>query len=157
MRVKMVVEIPRGSHYKYEVDKVSGKLKLDRVLNQTVPEYYGFSPGTLFDDGDPIDLFLLNSYQEIPPLTEVEVEIHSIIRCSDNGVSDDKLIAFLPGEYIQYPEIRINQIKRYLNTYKEGFYITGEGSKEEAEEAYRASVEAQEQLLEMGVVFTDKV
>ena len=96
MRVRAVVEIPSGYGDKYEVDKADGSLKLDRPLNQVVPENYGFIPLTLSPDSDPIDLFVLH-FRPIFPLAKVEVELHSIIYCSDSGVSDDKLIGIVVG------------------------------------------------------------
>ena len=71
--MKVVVEIPKGSIYKYEINKDTGKLALDRVISIPYPENYGYFPNTLAQDGDPLDVFLVSD-QPIAPLTEVEIE-----------------------------------------------------------------------------------
>ena len=149
MKVKAIIEMTKGSPYKYEVDKTTGRLRLDRPLNQTVPDNYGFIPGSLSADTDAADIFVL-SFDAIAPLAEVDAEIHSILYCDDNGVSDDKIIAVLVGETFPDEETwygrtisqRLEDIKIYLNTYKPGFYVMGQGSKEDAVVAYEKSVEA---------------
>src|SRR5437868_11382710 len=96
-KVEAIVEIPKGSFYKYEIDKDDGNLVLDRPMNQSIPYNYGFIPETLCGDGDPLDVFIV-SYHPIPPLTKVEVVIVGVLKCIDNGEEDDKIIAMIAGE-----------------------------------------------------------
>jgi inorganic pyrophosphatase len=123
-KVNAIVEMPKGSSYKYEVNKEDGGLKLDRPLNQSIPFNYGFIPETLCQDGDPLDVFVL-SHHPIPPLTKVEVNILGVLKCTDNGIEDDKLVASLVGE--EGTEVSlvnsIPYILTYLNTYKSGFEV----------------------------------
>jgi inorganic pyrophosphatase len=139
-----VVEIPQGSYYKYEQDKKDGSLVLDRPLNQPVPYNYGFIPGTLCGDGDPLDVFILSD-DPIYPLTKVRVTLVGVLRCTDNGHEDDKLLAVIAGEKEHTSGMHI--IMRYLQTYKTGFVINEVGDKDKALEVYNNSVEMYEQDL----------
>ena len=89
-----VIEIPKGSKTKYEVDKESGFLMLDRVLSTSTqyPLNYGFIPKTLSGDGDPLDVLVLCS-ETINPLTLVRCYPIGIIYMLDNGKTDEKIIA----------------------------------------------------------------
>lgn len=89
-----VIEIPRGSRAKYEVDKASGLLRLDRVLYSSVyyPANYGIVPRTLAEDGDPLDIMVL-SLTDIMPLSVVSTRVIGVMRMMDGGVPDDKLLA----------------------------------------------------------------
>lgn len=92
--VNAVIEIPRGSRAKYEVDKATGLLKLDRVIYSSFhyPVNYGFIPQTLGEDGDPLDILVLCS-QEIQPLCLVEAKVLGNMQMIDQGQADDKIIA----------------------------------------------------------------
>ena len=92
--VNGLIEIPQGSRAKYEVDKVSGLLKLDRVIYSSFhyPINYGFIPQTLGKDKDPLDILVLCS-QSIQPLCVVEPTVIGYMQMIDNGVPDDKIIA----------------------------------------------------------------
>ncbi|MCC7402194.1 MAG: inorganic diphosphatase [Chitinophagaceae bacterium] len=92
--VNALIEIPQGSRSKYEVDKDSGLLKLDRVIYSSFhyPINYGFIPQTLGKDHDPLDILVLCS-QSIQPLCIVEANIIGNMQMIDNGVPDDKIIA----------------------------------------------------------------
>lgn len=92
--VNAVIEIPRGSRAKYEVDKATGLLKLDRVIYSSFhyPVNYGFIPQTLGDDGDPLDILVLCS-QAIQPLCLVEAKVLGNMQMIDQGQKDDKIIA----------------------------------------------------------------
>ncbi|MBQ9773840.1 MAG: inorganic diphosphatase [Clostridia bacterium] len=89
-----VIEIPKGSKCKYELDKSSGLLKLDRILYTSThyPANYGFIPRTFADDGDPLDVLVLCS-EPIYPLTLVRVYPIGVMRMIDGGKMDDKIIA----------------------------------------------------------------
>src|SRR5690606_34807969 len=92
--VNGIIEIPKGSRAKYELNKESGMLMLDRVLYSSVyyPANYGFIPQTYCDDGDPLDILVLSQI-EIQPLTIVNARIIGVMRMLDQGEADDKLIA----------------------------------------------------------------
>jgi len=92
--VQAIIEIPMGSKAKYELDKASGLLRLDRVLYSSVhyPANYGFLPRTLGDDHDPLDILVL-SQLAITPLCITRAKVIGVMRMLDNGEADDKLIA----------------------------------------------------------------
>jgi inorganic pyrophosphatase len=92
--VNALIEIPKGSRSKYEVDKVSGLLKLDRVIYSSFqyPINYGFIPQTLGQDGDPLDILVLCS-QTIQPLCLVDATVIGNMQMIDQGLTDDKIIA----------------------------------------------------------------
>lgn len=89
-----VIEIPKGSNCKYELDKETGLLRLDRVLYTSThyPANYGFIPHTYADDGDPLDVLVLCDVS-IQPLTLVRVYPIGVMRMIDGGALDDKIIA----------------------------------------------------------------
>lgn len=92
--VQAIIEIPQGSKAKYELDKDSGMLRLDRVLFSSVsyPHNYGFIPQTLGDDNDPLDIIVLCQIA-VDPLCIVEAKVIGVLRMIDNGEGDDKIIA----------------------------------------------------------------
>jgi inorganic pyrophosphatase len=92
--VNALIEIPQGSRSKYEVDKTTGLLKLDRVIYSSFqyPVNYGFIPQTLGLDGDPLDILVLCS-QSIQSLCLVEANVIGNMQMIDNGQVDDKIIA----------------------------------------------------------------
>src|ERR1700750_2849711 len=92
--VNALIEIPQGSRSKYEVDKESGLLKLDRVIYSSFhyPVNYGFIPQTLGYDNDPLDILVLCS-QSIQSLCLVEATIIGNMQMIDSGEKDDKIIA----------------------------------------------------------------
>ncbi len=92
--VNALIEIPQGSRSKYEVDKDTGLLKLDRVIYSSFhyPVNYGFIPQTLARDNDPLDILVLCS-QSIQSLCLVEANVIGNMQMIDNGVPDDKIIA----------------------------------------------------------------
>ena len=89
-----VIEIPKGSKCKYELDKYTGLLKLDRILYTSThyPANYGFIPRTYADDGDPLDVLVLCA-EPIYPLTLIDVYPIGVMRMIDSGKMDDKIIA----------------------------------------------------------------
>ena len=92
--VNALIEIPQGSRSKYEVDKDTGLLKLDRVIYSSFqyPINYGFIPQTLGQDGDPLDILVLCS-QSIQSLCLVEANVIGNMQMIDSGQVDDKIIA----------------------------------------------------------------
>ncbi|MBL4706904.1 MAG: inorganic diphosphatase [Flavobacteriales bacterium] len=89
-----IIEIPRNSRAKYELDKESGLLKLDRVLYSSInyPSNYGFIPQTYCDDDDPLDILVL-SQVDIVPMCLIEAKPIGVMRMMDEGEMDDKIIA----------------------------------------------------------------
>jgi inorganic pyrophosphatase len=118
-----IVEIPKGSFYKYENINHSFSLKIDRVLNQACPFNYGFVPNTRVEDGDPLDVFII-SREAIPPLVTVEFTIIGMLKCVDNGDIDDKVIGVIRGEeHLHNLDEAKWQIRNFLSSYKSGFKI----------------------------------
>lgn len=140
MKIKAVIEIPMGSSFKYEKDKYSESLILDRPLNQPIPYNYGYIPDTLCDDRDALDIFILTD-TPIYPLAVVNAEILGVIKCLDNGLQDDKIVAVLVGDCPGYEKMGTAIIEKFLETYKTGFTVLGYGDKAEAEQIYWKSVQ----------------
>ena len=97
--VKGIIEIPKGNRAKYELDKESGLLRLDRVLYSSMyyPHNYGFIPQSYCDDHDPLDILILSQI-EVVPLCIVEAKVIGVMRMLDNGEADDKIIAVAAGD-----------------------------------------------------------
>lgn len=133
MKVKAIVEMPKLTRYKYE--KSGSKLKLDRVLRINIPHNYGYVPGTICEDGDPLDIFIISD-SPIHPLTRVEAELVAVLYCEDNGVRDDKLIASISSDNANDLPGEIGRIRDYLLTYKKGFDILEHGDAEQAKMCY---------------------
>jgi inorganic pyrophosphatase len=97
--VNGIIEIPKGSRAKYEVDKASGLIRLDRVLYSSMyyPANYGFIPKSYCGDKDPLDILVLTQV-ELVPLCLVEARVIGVMRMLDNGDSDDKIIAVAAGD-----------------------------------------------------------
>ena len=89
-----IIEIPKGSTNKYELDKETGLLRLDRVLYSAVyyPADYGFIPRTFCDDGDPLDVLVLGQ-EPVYPLTIVDARAIGVMRMRDEKGIDDKIVA----------------------------------------------------------------
>ena len=92
--VNGIIEIPKGSRAKYELDKESGLLILDRVLYSAMyyPANYGFIPKTYCDDKDPLDILILSQIDLVPRCI-VPAKVIGVMRMLDNGEADDKIIA----------------------------------------------------------------
>ena len=125
--VNAIIEIPKGSKAKYEIDKTSGLLKLDRVLFSSVmyPANYGFIPQTLGEDGDPLDILVMCS-ESIQPLCLVEATVIGNMQMIDNGEKDDKIIAVATQDPTvnhftsvhDLPKHFIAVLKNYFEQYK---------------------------------------
>ena len=92
--VNAIIEIPQGSRAKYEIDKESGLLKLDRVIYSSFyyPCNYGFIPQTYGDDKDPLDILVITSLP-VQAMCLMEAKVIGVMRMIDNGDADDKIIA----------------------------------------------------------------
>ncbi len=98
-QVNGIIEISRGSKAKYEIDKKSGLLKLDRVVFAAFvyPVNYGFIPQTLGEDGDPLDILVLSEVS-IEPLCLVSCKVIGYMQMVDTGQNDEKIIAVAQGD-----------------------------------------------------------
>jgi len=123
----VVIEVPKGSKNKYELDKETGFLRLDRVLYSAVhyPADYGFVPRTLCDDGDALDVLVL-SQEPVHPLTIVMARALGVMRMRDDKGLDDKIIAVCVGDpaFADYadlddlPSHLTKEIRRFFEDYK---------------------------------------
>lgn len=123
----VIIEIPKGSKNKYEVDKATGLIALDRVAHtaQDFPFDYGFVPKTLWDDGDPLDVVVLTTYPLHPGIL-VRVRPVAIMDMTDSGDSDAKVIA-VPTEDPRWDSTKdlsdvnahtLKEIEHFYSTYK---------------------------------------
>ena len=125
--VNALIEIPQGSKSKYEIEKKTGLLKLDRIIYSSFhyPVNYGFIPQTLGKDGDPLDILVMCS-EPIQPLCLVEAFVIGNMQMIDTGLIDDKIIAVAlrdPGvNYIksldEVPAHSFKVLKNYFEQYK---------------------------------------
>lgn len=138
MIIKAIIEMPKNSNYKYEVDKETGRLTIDRVLSVSIPCNYGYTPATLADDSDPLDVMVISQHP-IVPLTEVDVRIIGVFKCKDKGRQDDKLVGILKGEFDAHYGY-LDDIEDYLRTYKKGFVVESYGYTPVAEEVYQQAL-----------------
>jgi inorganic pyrophosphatase len=125
--VNGIIEIPKGSKAKYELDKESGLLKLDRVLFSAVhyPAAYGFIPKTYCDDNDPLDILVLCSV-DIVPMCLVEAKVIGVMQMIDGDEEDDKIIAVAAhdisvnhfNDISDLPPHTLNEMQRFFEDYK---------------------------------------
>lgn len=123
----VVIEIPKGSTNKYELDKETGLLRLDRVLYSAVyyPADYGFIPRTYCGDGDPLDALVLGQ-EPVYPLTIVEARAVGVMRMRDEKGTDDKIVAVSVRDpsfegytdKSQLPAHVLRQVQRFFEDYK---------------------------------------
>ena len=123
-----VIEIPKGSNCKYELDKHTGLLRLDRVLYTSThyPANYGFIPRTFADDGDPLDVLVLCD-AAIQPMTLVRVYPIGVMRMIDGGALDDKIIAVVSSDPTynhirtidELPSHIFDEIMHFFSVYKQ--------------------------------------
>ena len=158
--VNAVIEIPRGSKVKYELDKDTGLVYVDRILYSSVvyPHNYGFIPKTLCEDADPLDVLVLMQ-EAVVPMCFMRVRPIGVMQMLDQGEQDDKVIAVHADDpefkgftdISQLPPHRLAEIKRFFEDYKKNEHkevkvddILG------AEAARKAVIEA---LVRVGRVF----
>jgi len=125
--VNGIIEIPKGTRAKYELDKESGLLRLDRVLFSSVyyPANYGFIPQTYCDDKDPLDILILTQI-DVVPLCIVPAKVIGVMRMLDNGEADDKIIAVGAGDpsvnhindISELPQHFISELRNFFEDYK---------------------------------------
>ena len=157
--INVVIEIPQGSAVKYEVDKDSGAIVVDRFLftPMAYPAAYGFIPGTLADDGDPADALVLTPYASVVPGAVIRARPIGMLKMEDESGQDEKIIC-VPNDKVHpqftsvqkiedLPEITRQAIEHFFTRYKDlekgkWVKVTGWAGKEEAEAVIVRSVEA---------------
>jgi inorganic pyrophosphatase len=125
--VNGIIEIPKGTRAKYELDKDSGMLLLDRVLYSSVyyPANYGFIPQSYCDDKDPLDILVLSQI-DVVPMCIVPSKVIGVMRMLDNGEADDKIIAVAAGDpsvshindISELPAHFISEMRNFFEDYK---------------------------------------
>ena len=123
-----VIEIPLGSNVKYELDKPTGLLKVDRIIHSAVfyPANYGFIPQTYAEDNDPLDVLVL-CQEPVQPLSLIKARAIGLMTMIDSGASDDKIIAVATNDpefntYVEAKELpahRLLVLKRFFQDYKQ--------------------------------------
>src|ERR1700756_2626119 len=123
-----VIEIPLGSNVKYELDKRSGLLKVDRIIHSAVyyPANYGFIPQTYAEDNDPLDVLVL-CQEAVQPLALIHARAIGLMTMIHSGASDDKVIAVATNDpefsgYVEardLPPHRLLVLKRFFQDYKQ--------------------------------------
>lgn len=126
-RLPVVIEVPKNSKVKYELDKASGIIRVDRVLFSSVhyPANYGFIPRTYCDDKDPLDVLVLGQVSVVP-LSLIYAKPIGVMKMVDQGEADDKIIAVHSDdpEYNHYSSIselaphRMVEVRRFFEDYK---------------------------------------
>lgn len=122
-----IIEIPKGSKVKYELDKETGLVKVDRILYSSIryPANYGFIPKTFCEDNDPLDVLILGQ-ESIYPLSVMVAKPIGLLKMLDQGEMDDKIIAVHvhDPEFNHYnsikdlPPHRLLELKRFFEEYK---------------------------------------
>jgi inorganic pyrophosphatase len=125
--VNAVVEIPQGTRAKYEIDKESGLLKLDRVIYSSFyyPCNYGFIPQTYGDDRDPLDILVLTS-QSVQALCIMQAKVVGVMQMIDSGDADDKIIAVAANDpsvnhynnMEELPKHFFDELRHFFEEYK---------------------------------------
>jgi inorganic pyrophosphatase len=123
-----LIEIPLGSNVKYELDKSSGLLKVDRIIHSAVfyPANYGFIPQTYAEDNDPLDVLVL-CQEPVQPLALIKARAIGLMTMIDSGAVDDKIIAVATNdpEFSSYveardlPPHRLLVLRRFFQDYKQ--------------------------------------
>lgn len=125
--VNGIIEIPRGSRAKYEIDKESGLIKLDRVIYASMyyPLNYGFIPQTLGEDGDPLDIVVLTQVSVVP-LCLIPSKVIGVMQMIDRGEADEKIIAVAEqdpsvshiDDVKDLPVHLISELRHFFENYK---------------------------------------
>ncbi len=151
--INVIIEIPKGSKNKYEIDKKTGLIALDRVghTSQDFPFDYGFVPRTLWHDGDPLDVVVLTTHALFPGIL-VRVRPIAIMGMLDSGAEDDKIIA-VPADdprwndVMDLPDLNTHtllEIEHFYSTYKKlqnkEVIVKDFGNKAKAQEAFATAI-----------------
>ena len=153
--VDAIIEIPRNSRVKYEIDKTTNLVRVDRILSTPMvyPFNYGFIPNTLSSDGDPLDVILLIEDALVPGCL-IKIDMIGVIYTNDDGDDDPKILA-VPSYKVnnnsnpyyqnlnEIPEYLINKIEYFLTHYKDleqkKVILNGKGNKDDALKCYQES------------------
>lgn len=151
--INTIIEINKGSKNKYEIDKETGMIALDRAMHtaQDYPFDYGFVPQTLWDDNDALDVIVLTTYPLTPGIL-VKVRPVAIMGMIDDGDADDKVIS-VPVDDPRWDDVKdledinkhtIKEMEHFFSTYKKiqkkEVEVTGFKGKADAEEAVKRSL-----------------
>lgn len=156
--VNAIIEIPEGSKAKYELDKASGLLRLDRVLFSAVyyPANYGFIPRTVSDDADPLDILVICSVA-VDPLCLIEAKVIGLMTMVDNEEKDEKIIAVAKNDISvnhiddlsNLPPHSMVMLQRFFEDYKKlehkNVVVEKIVGKEEAYKIIRESIQRYEE------------
>lgn len=125
--LEAIIEIPKGSRTKYELDKESGMMRLDRVLYSSVyyPANYGFIPRTYCDDHDPLDILVLTQVKVFPMII-MRAKVIGVMKMIDGGEADDKIIAVSPddksvahiNDISELPDYYLKELRAFFEDYK---------------------------------------
>lgn len=125
--VNGIIEIPKNTRAKYELDKETGLLKMDRVIYSSMyyPANYGFIPQTYCDDNDPLDILVLSQITVVP-MCLIEARVIGVMRMLDGGELDDKIIAVAESDMSvnhisklsELPEHFFNELRNFFEDYK---------------------------------------
>lgn len=153
-KINVIIEINKGSKNKYEIDKKTGLIMLDRAMytTQDYPFDYGFVPQTLWDDGDPLDVLVLTTYPLFPGIL-VKVRPVAIVNMVDDGESDAKIIA-VPAKDPRWDDVKdigdinkhtLKEIEHFYKTYKnlqdKVVEINGIDGADKAKEAFEKAIQ----------------
>ena len=151
--INVIIEIPKGSKNKYEIDKETGLIALDRAMHtaQDYPFDYGFVPQTYWDDGDALDVIVLTTYPLAPGIL-VNARPVAIMGMIDGGDADDKIIA-VPVDDPRWDDVKdlkninkhtLKEIEHFFSTYKKiqkkEVSVTGFKGRADAFEAVKRSI-----------------
>jgi inorganic pyrophosphatase len=151
--INVIIEIPKGSKNKYEIDKETGLIKLDRAMktSQDYPFDYGFVPQTYWEDGDALDVVVLTTYPLHPGIL-VEARPVGIMKMIDGGESDDKIIS-VPKDDPRWDNVKdikdvnpytLKEIRHFFETYKvienKKVEVGGFAGKDKAEQAIEKAI-----------------
>ncbi len=125
--VNAIIEIPQGSRCKYEIDKPSGLLRLDRIIYSSFhyPVNYGFIPQTYGGDKDPLDILVITSLP-VQPLTLMDAKVIGVMQMIDGGDADDKIIAVAANDpsvnhynnIEELPKHFFDELRHFFEEYK---------------------------------------
>lgn len=133
-----IVEIAKGSTHKYEYDKKSNTLILDRVLHTPFPNNYGFIPNTLSEDDDALDVFILSD-EPLVPLSKIKLELIDVCLVTDGGLNDHKLICRIKDDVTTGYTLYETEVVYFLQNYKKELVFQSLAGLEMAKQILRES------------------
>jgi inorganic pyrophosphatase len=163
--INVIIEIPRGSNNKYEMDKKTGLIALDRAnySSAAYPVDYGFAPQTLWEDGDPLDVVVFTTYP-LHPGVLVSVRPVAVIEMIDDGESDYKIVA-VPTEDKRWEDVQdlkdinkhaIKEVVHFFETYKKLKHETEHENAVVKIKSVKGKAEAKEAILKSIELYKDK-